>query len=121
MSGFTIWHNPKCSTSRYVLQALQDAGVDLTVRDYQKEPPSIEELRLALQRLGMTPRDLLRRQNTPYDDLGLGDPSLSDDALLQAMADHPSLIQRPAVFGPHGAIMARPKETIHDFLNRQQS
>lgn len=121
MSGFTIWHNPKCSTSRYVLQALQDAGVDLTVRDYQKEPPGPAELRSALQQLGMTPRDLLRRQNTPYDELGLGDKSLSDDALVQAMSDHPLLIQRPAVFGPKGAIMAGPKETIHDFLIQQQS
>ncbi|MBC9247730.1 arsenate reductase (glutaredoxin) [Paracoccus sp. 11-3] len=121
MSDFTIWHNPKCSTSRYVLQALQDAGVDLTVRDYQKQPPTVADLKSALNQLGMTPRELLRRQNTPYDDLGLGDTSLSDDALLQAMADHPLLIQRPAVFGPKGAIMARPKETIHDFLTEQQN
>lgn len=121
MSDFTIWHNPKCSTSRYALKALQDAGVDVDVRDYQKQPPTPAELKAALNRLGMAPRELLRRQNTPYDDLGLGDKSLSDDALIQAMADHPLLIQRPAVFGPKGAIMARPKETIHDFLIQQQS
>ena len=121
MSDFTIWHNPKCSTSRYVLKALQDAGVDVDVRDYQKQPPTPAELKSALNRLGMAPRELLRRQNTPYDDLGLGDKSLSDDALIQAMADHPLLIQRPAVFGPKGAIMTRPKETIHVFLIQQLS
>lgn len=119
MSDFTIWHNPKCSTSRYALKALEEAQVDVTVRDYQKDPPSPAELTEALAQLGIQPRALLRRRNTPYDELGLGDKSLSDAALIQAMADHPLLIERPAVFGPRGAILARPKETIHDFLTQQ--
>ena len=85
MSDYTIWHNPKCSTSRFVLKALQDAGVGLTVRDYQKQPPTADDLRDALDRLAMAPRDLLRRRNTPYDDLGLGDPVLTDDALIAAL------------------------------------
>lgn len=116
MSDFTIWHNPKCSISRYVLQALQDGGVDLTVRDYQAQPPSVAELRDALDQLGIAPRDLLRRRNTPYDELGLGDPALSDDALIAAMAEHPALIERPVVFGPTGARLCRPKEAVFDLL-----
>ena len=117
MSDYTIWHNPKCSTSRFVLQALQDAGADVAVRDYQKQPPSVDELRDALKRLGIGPRDLLRRRNTPFDDLGLGDPALSDDALIAAMADHPAVIERPVVFGPTGARLCRPKETVFDLLS----
>lgn len=114
---FTIWHNPRCSTSRFVLQALRDAGADVTVRDYQAQPPTTAELRDALDRLGMGPRDLLRRRNTPYDDLGLGDPALSDDALIAAMADRPALIERPVVFAPHGARLCRPKETVFALLD----
>ncbi|MFC3168096.1 arsenate reductase (glutaredoxin) [Paracoccus fontiphilus] len=117
MSDYTIWHNPKCSTSRFVLQALQDAGADVAVRDYQQQPPSADELRDALKRLGIGPRDLLRRRNTPFDDLGLGDPALSDDALIAAMADHPAVIERPVVFGPTGARLCRPKETVFDLLS----
>ena len=118
MSDYIIWHNPKCSTSCFVLQALRDAGADVTVRDYLAQPPSTVELRAALDRLGMAPRDLLRRRNTPHDDLGLGDPGLSDDALIQAMSDHPALIERPLVFGPAGARLCRPKETVFDLLAR---
>lgn len=116
MSDYTIWHNPKCSTSRFVLQALRDGGADVTARDYLAQPPSTGELRVALDQMGMAPRDLLRRRNTPHDDLGLGDPGLSDDALIQAMSDHPALIERPVVFGPMGARLCRPKETVFDLL-----
>ncbi|MTD99945.1 arsenate reductase (glutaredoxin) [Paracoccus sp. YIM 132242] len=116
MSDYTIWHNPNCATSRFVLQALQDAGVDLAVRDYQAQPPTVAELRTALDRLGMAPRGLLRRRNTPHDALGLDDPVLSDDALIAAMAEHPAVIERPVVFGPGGARLCRPKETVFDML-----
>ncbi len=116
MGDYTIWHNPKCSTSRFVLQALRDAGVHVTVRDYQKEPPSEAELTDALAVLGMSPRDLLRRRNTPYDELGLGDPALSDQALIAAMVAHPVVIERPVVFCPTGARLCRPKETVFDLL-----
>lgn len=118
MSGYTIWHNPKCSTSRFVLTALRDAGIDPVVRDYQKDPPSVAELRDALARLGIAPRDLLRRKNTPYDALGLGDPSLSDDALIAAMAQHSAVIERPVVFTPDAARLCRPKEVVFDLLPR---
>ena len=116
MSEYLIWHNPKCSTSRFVLQALQDAGVDPAVRDYQQQPPSAQELRDALDRLGIAPRSLLRRKNTLHDDLGRGDPALSDESLIAAMADHPALIERPVVFGPRGARLCRPKETVFAML-----
>lgn len=119
MSAFTIWHNPKCSTSRFVLKALQDAGVDPAVRDYQTEPPTEAQIAKVLAQLQIGPRGLLRRKNTPYDDLGLGDPGLSDQALIAAMAAHPLLIERPVVIGPNGAILARPKESIHDFITEQ--
>lgn len=116
MADYTIWHNPRCSTSRFVLQALRDAGAGVTVRDYQAQPPTTAELRVALDRLGMAPRALLRRRNTPYDELGLGDPALTDDALIAAMAEHPALIERPVVFGPKDARLCRPKETVFDML-----
>ncbi len=116
MSEYLIWHNPKCSTSRFVLQALREAGVDLAVRDYQQQPPSAQELRDAVDRLGIAPRGLLRRKNTPHDHLGLSDPALSDEALIAAMPDHPALIERPVVFGPTGARLCRPKETVFDML-----
>ena len=116
MGDYTIWHNPKCSTSRFVLQALRDAGVSVTVRDYQQEPPTETELAAALAALGMAPRDLLRRRNTPYDELGLSDPALPHEALIAAMAAHPALIERPVVFGPDGARLCRPKEAVFDML-----
>lgn len=117
MAGdYTIWHNPKCSTSRFVLEALRAGGVDPVVRDYQRDPPSVDELRAALAQLGLTPRALIRRKGTPYDELGLSDPALSDDALIAAMAQHPALIERPVVFSPKGAALMRPKETVFDLL-----
>lgn len=117
MAGdYTIWHNPKCSTSRFVLEALREAGVDPVVRDYQKDAPSVAELRQALAALDMAPRALLRRKNTPCDELGLGDPALTDEALLAAMSAHPAVIERPVVFGPGGAALCRPKEKVFDLL-----
>lgn len=120
MAGdYTIWHNPKCSTSRFVLEALREAGVDPVVRDYQKDAPSVAELRQALAALDMAPRALLRRKNTPCDELGLGDPALTDEALLAAMSAHPAVIERPVVFGPGGAALCRPKEKVFDLLPGQ--
>lgn len=116
MADYTIWHNPGCSTSRVVLQALREAGVSVTVRDYRQQPPSVAELRAALQQLDLPPRALLRRRNTPHDDLGLGDPALPDEALIEAMALHPVLIERPVVFGPRGARLCRPKDAVFELL-----
>lgn len=117
MSGdYTIWHNPKCSTSRFVLDALRAGGVQPVVRDYQKDPPSAQELRAALAAMGIGPRELIRRKGTVYAELGLDDPGLSDAALIAAMAEHPVLIERPVVFWPKGAAVMRPKEGVFDLL-----
>ncbi|MDO5632866.1 MAG: arsenate reductase (glutaredoxin) [Paracoccus sp. (in: a-proteobacteria)] len=112
----TIWHNPKCSTSRNALALIRDAGIDPVVRDYQKDPPSVAEIRAALDALGIPARDLIRQKGTPYAELGLGDPGLSDDDLIAAMAAHPILIQRPVVFSARGAVIARPIEAVRKVL-----
>lgn len=112
MAGdYTIWHNPKCSTSRFVLGALRDAGVAPVVRDYQQDPPSVAELRAAVAAMGGTPRDLLRRKDAP-DDVR----ALDGDALLEALSREPRLIERPLVFSPQGTRLARPKETVFQLL-----
>lgn len=116
MDRYVIWHNPKCSTSRFVLNALREAGLDPEIRNYLSDPPSPAELQEALQSLHIGVRQLLRQKNTPYHDLGLDDPSLSDDALIAAMAEHPVLIERPVVFSPKGAKLCRPKETVLDLI-----
>lgn len=112
MAGtYLIWHNPKCSTSRFVLAALRDGGIDPVVRDYQKDPPSVDEFRAAVAALGASPRDLLRRKDAPPEVL-----ALQGDALLAALSDQPRLIERPVVFTPDGAHIVRPKETVFSLL-----
>lgn len=118
--GYIIWHNPKCSTSRFVLEAMRDAGVEPLIRDYQKAPPSQDELREALARMQITPRDLLRRKSKFYVEMGLDDRNLSDDRLIGAMATCPELIERPVVFTPDGAALCRPKDRIFDLLPTRQ-
>ena len=116
MDRYVIWHNPKCSTSRFVLDALREAGLEPEIRNYLTDPPSPAELSEALQSLGITARQLLRQKNTPYHDLGLDDPVLSDGALVAAMSKHPVLIERPVVFSPKGARLCRPKETVFELI-----
>ena len=112
----TIYHNPKCSTSRKVLGLLQQAGVTPHVIEYLKTPPTRTELTALLTKMGIGPRDLLRRRGTPFDELGLDDPGKSDDALIDAILAHPILIERPVVVGPRGAAICRPPERVHDLL-----
>jgi arsenate reductase len=111
-----IWHNPKCSTSRKVLEMIRAKGVEPQIVDYQKTPPSTAEIQAALKAMGMKPRDLLRRKNTPYDELGLDDPKLSDAQLIAAMADHPLLIERPVVHTKKGTRLCRPVERLQEIL-----
>lgn len=111
-----IWHNPKCSTSNKVLGMLRAKGVEPTIIDYQKTPPSAAEIKEALNAMGMKPRDLLRRKNTPYDDLGLDDPKLTDAQLVAAMAEHPLLIERPVVHTKKGTRLCRPVERLQEIL-----
>ena len=115
---YVIWHKPTCSTSRFVLAALREAGADVVVRDYVKDPPDAPELRRVLRLLGTGPRGLLRRKGTSHDELGLGDPDLSDEQLIMAMAAHPLLIERPVVLGPGRGMLCRPKERIFEIVPR---
>ncbi len=111
-----IYHNPKCATSRKVLGMIRDAGVEPRVIEYLKTPPSRPELVALLKRMGITPRALLRRRGTPYDALGLDDPGKSDDALIDAIAEHPVLMERPVVSSKKGAVLCRPVDRVREVL-----
>lgn len=122
MAGeYTIWHNPKCSTSRFVLESLRRAGIEPVVRDYQKDPPSVEELSTVLAAMDGTPRDLLRRKGDLYLEMGLDDPELTDDQLLQVLSSHPQLIERPLVISPRATVLCRPKDRVFDLLPQSQT
>lgn len=112
----TIWHNPRCGTSRNTLALIRNAGVEPTVVDYVAAPPSRADLVATIAAAGLTVRGALRRKGTPYDALGLDDPGLSDDALLDAMLAHPILIERPFVTTPWGTRLCRPSEVVLDVL-----
>ena len=114
--SITIYHNPACGTSRNVLGLIRNSGEEPIVIEYLKTPPSRPELIDLLRRMAIAPRDLLRRKGTPYDALGLSDPALSDDALIDAMLAHPILINRPIVVTPLGVRLCRPSETVLDIL-----
>jgi arsenate reductase len=115
-SEVVIYHNPACATSRKVLGMIRGAGIEPRVVEYLKTPPSREELLDLLRRMGMTPRQLLRRRGTPYGELGLDDPARSDEALIDAMLAHPILMERPVVVGPRGVRLCRPPERVQDVL-----
>jgi arsenate reductase len=112
----TIWHNPKCATSRKVLGLIRASGVEPKVVDYVNAAPSVATIKATLKAMAMKPRGLLRRRGTPYDELGLGDESLSDAALIAAMHAHPILIERPVVQSPKGARLCRPPERVQEIL-----
>ncbi|TCK30886.1 arsenate reductase [Ancylobacter aquaticus] len=120
MTAVTLYHNPACGTSRNVLGLIRNAGLEPTIIEYLKTPPSREELISLIIRMGIPVRALLREKGTPYAELGLGDPSLSDDALLDAMMAHPILINRPIVVTPRGVGLCRPSETVLDLLPAPQ-
>jgi arsenate reductase (glutaredoxin) len=112
----TIWHNPKCATSRKVLDMIRAAGISPDVVDYVKSPPSAAAIRAALKAMDMKPRALIRRKGTPYEELGLDDSKLSDAALIAAMHEHPILIERPVVHTPKGTRLCRPPERLQEIL-----
>lgn len=116
MSAVTIYHNPACGTSRNTLALLRERGVEPRVVEYLKAPPGREELKRLIARMGISTRDLLRRNGTPYDELGLDDPKWTDDQLLDFMLQHPILIQRPIVVTPLGARLGRPPESVLEIL-----
>jgi arsenate reductase (glutaredoxin) len=116
-----IYHNPDCGTSRNTLAMIRNAGFEPHVIEYLKSPPSRAMLEQLIERMGITPRDLLREKGSPYADLGLDEPSLSDAALLDAMMAHPILINRPIVVSPKGVRLCRPSEQVLDLLPPQKS
>lgn len=116
----TIYHNPGCGTSRNVLGLIRNSGEEPVVIEYRKTPPDRATLVGLIDRIGIAPRDLLRRKGTPYDELGLDDPGLGDDALIDAMLAHPILINRPIVVTPLGVRLCRPSETVLDILPNPQ-
>lgn len=116
----TIYHNPACGTSRNVLGLIRNSGEEPEIIEYLKAPPSREELKALIGRMGIKVRDLLRQKGTPYDELGLSDLSLSDDQLLDAMMAHPILINRPIVVTPKGVKLCRPWEAVLEILPAPQ-
>jgi arsenate reductase len=115
-----IYHNPKCGTSRNVLGLIRNAGIEPHIIEYLKCPPTRTLLKQLIARAGLTPRQVLREKGTPFAELGLGDPALSDDALLDAMIAHPILINRPIVVSPKGVRLCRPSDLVLEVLPPQQ-
>lgn len=118
MTRATIWHNPRCSKSRETKKLLEDKGVELDVRLYLEDPPSKALLKKTLKQLGMKPRDLLRKKEEAYAEAGLDDEKRSDDQVLEAMIEHPILIERPVVVVGDEAVLGRPPENVLALLER---
>ncbi|WP_156963803.1 arsenate reductase (glutaredoxin) [Muricoccus aerilatus] len=120
MVTVTIYHNPACGTSRNTLALIRNSGEEPEVIEYLKTPPSREVLADLIRRMGVPVRDVLREKGTPYAELGLGDRSLTDEQLLDAMMAHPILINRPIVVTPLGVRLCRPSETVLNLLPEPQ-
>ena len=112
----TIYHNPSCGTSRNTRELIRHAGIEPPVIEYLETPPTREQLAEMIADAGLTVRQAIREKGTPYADLGLDDPALTDDQLLDAMLDHPILINRPFVVTPMGTRLTRPSEAVLDIL-----
>jgi arsenate reductase len=108
----TIWHNPRCSKSRATLELLQGRGIEPVVVDYQKNPPSAADIERALKLLGKEPRELMREGEPVYAELSLDNPALTRGQLIDSMAKHPILIERPIVFANGKAAIGRPPENV---------
>lgn len=116
MSEVTIYHNPACGTSRNTLAMIRASGVKPQIIEYLKTPPDRETLLKLLQVMAITPRELLREKGTPYFELGLDNETLSDEALIEAMLQHPILINRPIVITAKGVRLCRPSEKVLEIL-----
>lgn len=119
-SDIIIYHNPDCGTSRNTLAMIRNAGIEPHVVEYLKTPPSRLMLEGLISRAGMTPRALLREKGTPFAELGLENPDLTDTQLVDAMMEHPVLINRPLVVSPLGVKLCRPSEEVLDLLPQAQ-
>ncbi len=115
-----IYHNPDCGTSRNTLAMIRNAGIEPHVIEYLKTPPNRPRLVSLIARMGISARQLLREKGTPFAELGLADPTLSDDQLIDAMIEHPILINRPIVVSPLGVKLCRPSEEVLDLLPSAQ-
>lgn len=116
MNQITIYHNPKCGTSRNTLAMIRHTGVEPTVIEYLKDPPSRDTLQTLLQQMGLSVRDILRQKGTPYEELGLGDDKWSDEQIFDFIEQHPILINRPIVVTALGVRMCRPSEVVLEIL-----
>ena len=116
MTDITLFHNPGCGTSRNVLALIRHAGIEPRIVEYLKMPPSRDEILALAAAAGQPLRALLREKGTPFEELGLGDPTLSDDALLDAIQQHPILLNRPIVVTPLGTALCRPSEAVLELL-----
>lgn len=112
----TIYHNPACGTSRNTLELIRNAGIEPTVIEYLKTPPTREELVRMIADAGLKVREAIREKGAPYAELGLDNPALTDDQLLDAMLNDPVLINRPFVVTPMGTRLSRPSEVVLDIL-----
>lgn len=119
MTDVIIYHNPACETSRNTLAMIYNSGIEPHIIEYLKCPPTRLLLVQLLKRAGLTVRQVLREKGTPFHDLGLGDATLSDDVLLDAIGTHPILMNRPLVITPKGVALCRPSETVLDLLPPQ--
>jgi arsenate reductase len=115
-----IYHNPECGTSRNALAMIRNAGIEPHVIEYLKTPPTRALLASLIERMGVTVRSVLRQKGTPFHELGLGDTKLTDDQLLDAMMEHPILINRPIVVSPLGVRLCRPSEAVLDLVPSPQ-
>ncbi len=120
MTDIVIYHNPECGTSRNALALIRNAGIEPHVVEYLKTPPSRALLESLIERAGISPRALLREKGTPYAELGLDNPDLSDAQLIDAMMAHPNLINRPLVVSTLGVKLCRPSEEVLDLVPAQQ-
>jgi len=112
----TIFHNQMCGTSRKTLDLLREAGCDIWIHEYMKNPPSRDELERLYRRAGITPRDGLRAKEPLAEELGLTRPDVTDDEILDAMIEHPILIERPIVETPNGVRLCRPQDRVREIL-----
>ena len=120
MSGVTIYHNPDCGTSRNTLALIRNAGIEPVVIEYLRHPPDRQRLAEMISAAGLSVREALREKGTPYAELGLDDPALGDEQLLDAMMAHPILINRPFVVTPLGTRLCRPSELVLEILPAPQ-
>jgi arsenate reductase len=112
----TIYHNPLCGTSRKTLEILRDSGADVWIHEYLKQPPSRDELKRLYDEAGISPREGLRAKEPLAGELGLLDPGVTDDQVLDAMVKHPILIERPIVKTAKGVRLCRPQDRVREIL-----